>query len=207
MEINPRQVGFDRGNRDGVALNVGDVFDLLHDIFEVGWSWDECDHACCVEADPRDAELFNKALTEDTGLAPIEEDSLRFTSLACGHTNAGLRAVLAAVPSDDPLLSLDGRLSLQKIEEKDSEMASAVRNGLRWRVYKTMCGFVTLKRWLSSKAPETRDWIDPSTKSKGCSGCSRGLRMPLKEEFRQTGWPFAAQLYGASQDGAHMWTI
>ena len=136
MVIHPRQVGFDPVNRDGEGGNAQEVLLLASDIAFVGWSWSETSHAICCEALPGDktVEEFNKKLCADSGLAPVEEDSIRFGSLSCGHTNMALRAIAAGVPSECPLLSENKVLSLSKLEARDSQYATAVRQGLRWRV-------------------------------------------------------------------------
>ena len=123
MDINPRQVGFDPANRHGGGGNAQEVHLLAADIAFIGWSWPATAHATCVEAKPGDATLeqFNKALADNVALAPVEPHSLHFGSLACGHTNMVLRCLQASVPSDDPLLSENGKMSLSKLERRDPE--------------------------------------------------------------------------------------
>ena len=136
MDINPRNVGFDFANRDGEGGNAQEVLLLASDIAAVGWSWQETAHAVCVEAPPGDRTLeeFNRSICDGCGLAPVEPDSIRYGSLSCGHTNMGLRAIAASVPSECPLLSQDGRLSVAKVAQRDAEMAKAVAQGLHWKV-------------------------------------------------------------------------
>lgn len=136
MVINPRQVGFDPINRDATGCNVQEVLLLAQDIAFVGFSWAETSHAMCVEiaAGDKSVENFNRMISTGVGLAPVEEDSIHFGSLSCGHTNYGLRCISAAVPSSCPLLSQDGVMSLAKLEQRDPEYAKAVRMGLHWKV-------------------------------------------------------------------------
>ena len=136
MDINPRQCGFDPENRGGEGGNPQEVLLLASDIAFVGWSWLETRHAICCEVKPGDktVEHFNRDLCEGSGLAPVEEDSIRFGSLSCGHTNMGLRAIAASVPSDCPLLGEGGALSLGKLRVRDPEYAKAVVQGLHWKV-------------------------------------------------------------------------
>ena len=138
MQINPRLVGFDPANRDQTGGSAADVVDLFADIMSVGWSWDMCAHACCVEVAPGDrkVEAFNQKLCCGSDLAPVPDGSIKFGSLACGHTNAGLRCLQAGSPCSHQCLSVLGKMSLQKVEEKDQMMATAARTGLYWRVYK-----------------------------------------------------------------------
>lgn len=115
---------------------AGEVHLLASDIAFVGFSWDAVRHAICCEAVPGSTELedFNRRLCEGVALAPVVKDTIRFGSLACGHTNMGLRAIAAGAPSTCPLLSEGGRFSLAKLERLDKEFAKAVNKGLRWRV-------------------------------------------------------------------------
>ena len=136
MQIHPLQVGFHPANRDGLGGTVQGVLSLAHDIAFVGWSWAEVAHALCVEVAVGDAsvESFNRTLCDGCGLAPVGMNTIRFGSLSCGHTNMGLRAIAAAVPSDDELLSENGRLSVERLAKRDPEYAKAVQGGLRWQV-------------------------------------------------------------------------
>lgn len=136
MTIHHRLVGWDPSNRDGEGGNPLEVLLLASDLALIGWSWEMCDHATCAEVQPGDKEVeaFNKKLCADTGLAPVVEDSIRFGSIAAGHTNQALRAIDAGVPSNCPLLSENGFLSLSKLEKRDKQYAEAVKGGLRWKV-------------------------------------------------------------------------
>ena len=109
---------------------------LASDIAFIGWSWPATAHALCVEIQPNDltVENFNMELVAGTDLAPVEKNSLHFGSLACGHTNCALRAIAAGGPSSCPLLSEDGRYSLEKLQRRDPAFAEAVRQGLKWKV-------------------------------------------------------------------------
>jgi hypothetical protein len=139
MSINPRQVGFDPSNRDAVGGNVQEVHLLASDIAFVGFSWSECSHALCCEVMPGDdsVERFNSMISHGVDLAPVLANSIMFGSLSCGHTNYGLRALAAGVPSACPLLSEDGKMSLSKLEKMDPDYAKAVKNGLNWRVLRS----------------------------------------------------------------------
>jgi hypothetical protein len=109
---------------------------LASDIAHIGWSWAATAHAICVQVAPGDktVEDFNRRLCAGSGLAPVVPDSIQFGSLACGHTNMALRAIAAAVPSSCPLLSEDGKLSVEKLRRKDPEFGNAVVRGLHWKV-------------------------------------------------------------------------
>ena len=137
MTIHPDQVGIDPCNRGGEGVNAIEVGLLASDIASVGWSWAETSHAVCVEVAPGDVsvERFNMELVNGAdGLAPVEEGTIKFGSLACGHTNYGLRAIGASAKSNCPRLSKEGRYSLELLNGRDPSFAKAVREGLRWKV-------------------------------------------------------------------------
>ena len=134
--INCRLVGFDPSNRDGEGGVASAIFELATAIAEVGWSWDECAHALCVETAPNDTtvEDFNRVLSTDCGLPPVQGNSIKFGSLSGGHTNYVLRCIQAGVLSECPLLADNGAMSYGKIAARDAEFAKAVTDGLRWTV-------------------------------------------------------------------------
>lgn len=138
MQIAPRQVGWDSLNRHGEGGSPSAVFTLLERIAATGWSWDKCAHATCIEAAPGDDSLhaFNERLCRDTGLAPVEKNSLMFGSLSAGHTNMGLRALAAKMPSNLKYLSDGERFCLETLRKHDALFAEAVEKGLRWKVLK-----------------------------------------------------------------------
>lgn len=131
------QVGFDPCNRNGTGGNPTEVLELASDICHAGWSWQETRHATCVEVMPHDStvETFNMELCgSGSGLAPVIPQSILYGSLACGHTNMGLRAIAAGVSTTNELMSENGRFSLERLRARDAEFARAVEQGLRWKV-------------------------------------------------------------------------
>lgn len=130
------QVGFDPTNRSGTGGNVGEVLTLASDIAWMGWSWDLCSHATCIEAAPGDTTIqdFNVRLCAGSPLPEVEPDSIKFGSLSCGHTNMGLRAIAAGVASECPILSEDGHFSIGRLKTRDFEFYKAVTQGLHWKV-------------------------------------------------------------------------
>ena len=132
----PSMVGVDVSNRGGGGVNALEVNLLASDICEVGWSWDACRHASCIEEKPGSSLIFdfNKRHFSETGLAPVVEGSLRFGSLSCSHTQQALRAIGAGCASPDPLMARNGHYCLEKLKARDSLYADAVQEGLRWKV-------------------------------------------------------------------------
>ena len=137
MTIHPDQVGIDPCNRAGEGVNAMEVGLLAADIAAFGWCWDETAHAICVEVAPGDStvESFNMDLVRGAeGLAPVREGTIKFGSLACGHTNYGLRAIGAGAVNDCPLLSRDGVYDVELVSARDPAFGKAVREGLKWKV-------------------------------------------------------------------------
>ena len=67
-------------------------------------------------------------------VAQVEPGSLLFGSITCGHTNQGLRAILAGLASKHAHLARNGKLDLEQIRTRDAAMADAVSKGLEWTV-------------------------------------------------------------------------
>ena len=132
----PDQVGFDPRNRDELGGNWSSVHELIAVIKRVGWSDGETKGAVCAQIAPGDKEVesFNQRLVEGVPLMPVPDGSLLFSSIGCGHTNCGLRAIKAACPNSDPTISVDGKLSKELIGKTDKRFALAVDRGLHWKI-------------------------------------------------------------------------
>ena len=136
MQIPPTQVGPHFQNRDGYGLSPLAVHKVGKQIVHLGWSWDACSHAVCIEDDDLSTiGIFSEQLAErNRGLAPMPKSKIKFGSLSCGHTNHFLAAVQAGVASTEPNLSIDGRLSGSLIGGRDTAFAEALAKGLHWLV-------------------------------------------------------------------------
>ena len=134
--LHPSMVGVDVSNRNGSGINALEVNLLASDICEVGWSWDACRHATCIEEKPGDSLIidFNKRIVANSGLAPVKEGSIRYGSLSCSHTQQALRAIVAGCESDDPLMSQGGKFCLERLGSRDKLYVDAATQGLRWKV-------------------------------------------------------------------------
>jgi hypothetical protein len=142
--IPPRMVGFDPCNRDGEGGNPLNVLALASEIAACGWSSSEVNKAICAEVVPQDdtVEKFNRKLSTDSGMATVEENSIHYGSLACGHTNYVLRCIGAGVPSTCGYLSENGHMSVTKLAVRDPAMAEVVASGLHWKVIKWQVRFL-----------------------------------------------------------------
>ena len=132
----PGLLGFDPRNRDELGGNWHQVHELLAKIKRVGWSDQETKNAVCVAILPGDTtiEEFNRRLVEDVPLKQVETGSLTHSTLGCGHTNCGLRAIEAECSNNDPKISVNGKLNREHIAKTDMPFAEAVVRGLFWKI-------------------------------------------------------------------------
>ena len=132
MRIQPNLIGVHPKNRDGLGVSLNDTETLLSNIFDLGFSEAEIS-AICVEANA-EIKSYNMELMSTTMLPSYIQDNVKYASLSASHTNQCLRLVLANATHSDSRLTVDGRLSIEKISSKDSGLASACRTGISWLV-------------------------------------------------------------------------
>jgi hypothetical protein len=79
----------------------------MSEIAMVGWSPGEVTKAIVAETVPGDPsmERFNQKVWADSGMAPVEDNSIAYGTMACGHTDYVLRCIAASVPSTCEYLS------------------------------------------------------------------------------------------------------
>ena len=107
------------------------------DLASLGFLWEECQHAVCVEDD--DTKTIanftaNFVAASKPYLAQVESNVIKYGSLACSHTNQFLCAALAGVPCNEPALTEGQRMSKAKICRNDAAMQVALEKGLKWLV-------------------------------------------------------------------------
>ncbi|CAE7536952.1 unnamed protein product [Symbiodinium necroappetens] len=130
-------VGVHSQNRDGLGCSSAHVHDLLKSICSIGFSQSEV-RGICVEVPhgPEGDEIrgFNQRLVSDAGgrLAPVT--SLRYASVVGSHANQAARCIWHKVAHDDDRLTVDGKLSLEKLEAVDRAWARSIRDGHTWLV-------------------------------------------------------------------------
>ena len=134
--IQPAFCHVHRQNRDGYGCAPQDVHELLNDILLSGW--DEAQvRAICTEVEPSDLETvsFNKRLASG-GLAPVEDNTVRYASLSASHTNQVLRLFTYGCehPEGPEEILQNGRLCTNRLRDKDPKFAEAVEHGLQWTV-------------------------------------------------------------------------
>ena len=143
LSIPPKLVGVHPCNRDGHGISATEVHSLGSDIVGMGWSWKACAQAVCIEDDPQSTIATYTAhmvSVSNGGLGRADQLQVQFGSLACGHTNRFLCAVLDAVPCELENLSVDNRMSSSKIVANDPGLQDALTNGLKWLILKAIVG-------------------------------------------------------------------
>ena len=160
--VHPMHVGFSDINRDGMMENAHDAMDLISIIGDAGCSLEEMKHTTMEEEEPscRKFEALNAEMAADNpNMAPVAPDSIRFGSLAGGHTYQGFRAFHAGLEHPDERFTRDGYLSIDAAEQTDQVYASAIRFGIRcklisWKVRKVFprAQIISMARNMNKKA-------------------------------------------------------
>ena len=143
LSIPPKLVGVHPCNRDGYGISATEVHSLGSDIVGMGWSWKACAQAVCIEDDPQSTIATHTAdmvSASNGGLGRADQLQVKFGSLACGHTNRFLCAVLDAVPCELENLSVDGRMSVPTVTGRGPGLRDALKGGLNWLVLKSTVG-------------------------------------------------------------------
>ena len=141
QRIVPDRVGVSKVNRDGFGVSPRDCHRLLCLIADLGWD-DRVPQPLCIEIDNGDEnEEFNQRIVDscpdgEYGIPAFPPNSIRYASLSCSHTNFALRCCVHQMPHQDSnkTLTVDGKLSLDKISNVDAGLATAAREGLNWTV-------------------------------------------------------------------------
>ena len=134
MRLKPGLVGVHPENRNGCGVNPGNCLQLLSNVYDVGFSYDEI-RAVAVEATPECIDFNRKLVEASSGVLPAFDGGLRFVSLSASHTNQALRCLAASTSHSDERLTIDGRLSMEKVGRHDQLLHEAAREGLVWQLY------------------------------------------------------------------------
>ena len=134
VRLKPDEVGVHPQNRDGFGVCPRDVHSLLSSIASVGFDHTQANPICTEIGHGQDILQFNEGLVASSAglLPPVNPTKLRFASLSCSHTNAALRCALHEVVSEEELISLNGRVSMSKIQSIDKALFDACNAGLEW---------------------------------------------------------------------------
>ena len=137
-KIPPMLVGIHQLNRGGAIGTSKGVRTLMDKIMALNWNDDECRHAICVELEGLDRTDENEFRTwcENAGsdFPAVLPFSLKYASLACSHTNCGLRLIFSRCESSNLKLGDGCNYSVEVIRKRDAAYALAVEEGITWTV-------------------------------------------------------------------------
>ncbi len=138
MVIAPMLVGVHPENRHGLGLIISHVLALLPKILKAGWSDHEAFGVCTdiAHSEFRKIMDFNQRLVREAGgcIAACAEDSLKFASLWGSHTNQVLRMLASQIAHHCLELTHEGKLSLDRLRDRDGAFYNAAAHGMRWLV-------------------------------------------------------------------------
>ena len=132
-------VGFDPANRDGVPINGDRCDELLGDICKMGFDLEEAEHDNVVvqvkPGDP-DVEAHNQLVCGGSPyFADVPVGSIGFGTLSHSHLHQCIKNIMGGATASAPAgFCHDGRLSLELVRRRDSQLAKACETGLRWEV-------------------------------------------------------------------------
>ena len=144
IRIRPNLLAFDCCNRQGTGGQPMEIHLLMEDIAFVGFSWRACAHAICCAVAPGSTEIedFNIPLFSDETLPTIVPGQILYGTLACGHTNAGLRCIDAGTITATSLIATDGRFDLGRLKSRNAKFAEACIG----KSFHTRCGVTPIGR-------------------------------------------------------------
>ena len=131
-------VGIHRLNRGGTIGTSKGVRTLMDKIAELHWNDLECSHAICVELagpDRTDEDEFRTwCENADSDFPGVLPGSIKYASLACSHTNCGLRLIVCRCESSNGQLGDGDNYSIEVIRKRDAAFALAAEEGITWTV-------------------------------------------------------------------------
>ena len=79
---------------------------------------------------------FNRRLSAEANgkLAPVNPTMLKYASIVGSHANQAARCFVHGVCHEDPKVTIEGRLSMEKLAMVDPLWHSSIREGLTWMV-------------------------------------------------------------------------
>ena len=140
MLLNPRMVGFDTSNRDGIPINGFRCDKLLADIEAMAFDPDEANHDnVCIEARPGTYELvdYNRAVCKSQEfLANVDVEVMGYGSASHSHLHQCLKNILGGAKCSENIrqFAVGGRLSFESVQRADPLLAAACVSGLKWQV-------------------------------------------------------------------------
>ena len=127
-------------NRSSYGINEESVHLLGADIVDLGWEFSSLgtvESRIAIEDCPvtRFIEKHNIELTRNSEmLAKVEPMTIKYGCLTNNHTVLLLRALKAGVASTVENLSVDGKMSLAQVGQRDPAFLKACEEGWSWTV-------------------------------------------------------------------------
>ncbi|CAE7321442.1 unnamed protein product, partial [Symbiodinium microadriaticum] len=120
LKLSPELVGVHPENRDGLGISASHVQELITNIASIGFSTAESRAVCLeVPADSRGdmCREFNRRLSAEANekLAPVNPTMLKYASIVGSHANQAARCFVHGVCHEDPKVTIEGRLSMEKL--------------------------------------------------------------------------------------------
>ena len=138
IQMPPEFVGVHPSNRNGYGLHDASVHALGSDIVSRGFSWQATAHACAIEDNSSGhIKSFSVKLAQNSDLLGKYTANVKLGSLSCSHTNAFLLAARQEIACDIENISEGGKMSMSKICRSDPGLQDAIKQGLKWLVYKS----------------------------------------------------------------------
>ena len=131
-----RQVCVHECNRDGMGASGAHVRELMDDVFQLGWAESELRCVCIELALQSSSVAFSAKIARESHgiLAPVEDGHARYGSVSGTHINQVLRCLHYGMQHTNPEMTVDGKLSTEKVAAADPAFSRAVREGIPWQV-------------------------------------------------------------------------
>ena len=130
-------IGVHQENRDGLGISASHVHDLVSNIASIGFSATEF-RGVAIEIPPtQEGEAlrsFNRQVIEESNGRLAPAGNLRFASIVGSHANQAARCFCSQVPHSDEKLTVDNRLSLEKLKTVDAGWHRAILDGMQWLI-------------------------------------------------------------------------
>ena len=133
-----RQVGPHRKNRGGLMVGGSDALHVLDTVDSIGYDPSCHADATAFEEGPErlSEKAFLKICEADKFLAAYKPGEIDIVSVACTHFNQSLAATEERLEWGNEELTIDGRLSPEKIQSKHPLIKQLYEEGLEWEVWK-----------------------------------------------------------------------
>ena len=141
------QVATYPGNRDGLMLSTDRVHRLISEISDVGCSRKTVSDECILtEASAGEDFARNQTLLEEAAgkLGVWDESLIKFSALASSHFSAAGRCFHQEVEHEDARVTMNGKLSLEKLRLHDAIYHDILMNGMDCTV---------VPRWIIDSVP------------------------------------------------------